>query len=166
MSARAAWRLESLGFTQVMRYTAGKEDWFGSGLPREGRLSSVPHANDLARRDVPTCSLTDRAGELYSRIQGQGWNMCVVVNDQRVVLGLVKFGTSAPDPQATAEEIMQSGPVTLRPSWPLGEIVSYMRDQDMDSVLVTTSDGELIGLLNRSDVEKRMEEVHRAHHGT
>ena len=33
LSARAAWWLESLGFAQVLRYTAGKADWAAYGLP-------------------------------------------------------------------------------------------------------------------------------------
>jgi hypothetical protein len=32
MSARAAWRLEGLGFPQVRRYTPGKMDWLAGGL--------------------------------------------------------------------------------------------------------------------------------------
>ena len=38
MSNRAAWRLESLGFTQVYRYTAGKRDWFAFGFAMAARL--------------------------------------------------------------------------------------------------------------------------------
>ena len=42
MSPRAAWRLESLGFTAVYDYVAGKADWFARGLPRAGRLAEEP----------------------------------------------------------------------------------------------------------------------------
>ncbi len=41
MSPRAAWRLESLGFTRVYDYVAGKVDWFAAGFPREGRLAQA-----------------------------------------------------------------------------------------------------------------------------
>src|SRR5207249_889428 len=37
MSPRAAWRLESLGFTEVYEYSAGKSDWGAYGLPLEGK---------------------------------------------------------------------------------------------------------------------------------
>ena len=60
MSARAAWRLESLGFTHVYRYTAGKMDWRASGLPIEGQFADEPCAKDIARRDVPTFLLLRR----------------------------------------------------------------------------------------------------------
>lgn len=157
MSARAAWRLESLGFTQVFRYAPGKEDWFASGLPGEGKQADIPHIGDLARRDVPTCRLTDRAGEVGQRMKAAGGEVCVVVNDQNVVLGLVKSETPVADPQATVEQVMQSGPTTIRPRWPLDEAVSYMQGQELDHILVTTSDGQLIGLLYRGDVERRLD---------
>ena len=32
MSPRAAWRLESLGFSHVYDYVAGKIDWLAAGL--------------------------------------------------------------------------------------------------------------------------------------
>jgi hypothetical protein len=55
MSARAAWRLEELGFTQVYDYVPSKIDWFANGLPREGKAAEIPWAGDLARDDAPTC---------------------------------------------------------------------------------------------------------------
>src|SRR6266567_8778669 len=36
LSARAAWRLESMGFQEVYRYTAGKADWLAAGWETEG----------------------------------------------------------------------------------------------------------------------------------
>ena len=54
MSLRAAWRLESLRFTEVYDYVAGEADWFASGLPGEGRDGAIPFAGDVARRYVPT----------------------------------------------------------------------------------------------------------------
>ncbi len=55
MSARAAWRLHDLGFADVSRYQAGKDDWLVAGLPLEGRQAGVTRASALARSDVPTC---------------------------------------------------------------------------------------------------------------
>ena len=88
MSARAAWRLESLGFTAVYRYTAGKADWLASGLPSAGARASLPRIGDLARRDVPTCTLQERLGDVRERVRAAGWDVCLVVNARRIVLGL------------------------------------------------------------------------------
>src|SRR5919199_650618 len=89
MSPRAAWRLESLGFTRVFDYVAGKQDWFAAGLPSEGKLAGRPKPGDLARRDVPTCGLAERVGDVHERARAAGWDACVVVNAESIVLGLM-----------------------------------------------------------------------------
>ena len=60
MSARAASRLATLGFTDLYRYQAGKADWFAAGLPREGAEAHVPRVADVVEREVPTCTLHER----------------------------------------------------------------------------------------------------------
>src|SRR3954467_5038349 len=90
MSPRAAWRLESLGFGRVFDYVAGKQDWFASGLPREGKQAGIPHAGDVADRTVPTCKPTDPVGPVRDRMRDTPWDVCVVVNDEHVVLGLLR----------------------------------------------------------------------------
>ena len=68
MSPSAAWRLETLGFTNVYDYVGGKADWFAAGLPREGELTSIPRAGDVARRDDVACRPTDRIGDVIDRM--------------------------------------------------------------------------------------------------
>jgi hypothetical protein len=74
--ARAASRLETLGFRQVYRYQPGKADWFAAGLPREGREAYTPRVADIARRDVPTCRIDERVDAVHDRMregaQGKG----------------------------------------------------------------------------------------------
>ena len=89
MSPRAASRLEGLGFERVYDYVPRKADWFASGLSREGRLASVPTIGEAARRDVPTCASAEKVGAVRERVQKAGWDRCVVVNKERVVLGLL-----------------------------------------------------------------------------
>jgi CBS domain-containing protein len=158
MSARAASRLETLGFTQVFRYTLGKQDWFAAGLPREGRLAGVPRAADAARTDVPTCGLTDRVGEVRERVRAAGWNRCLVVDEHRVVLGLLHGRGLAATAEMPAEEVMQPGPTTFRPNGALSAIVEWMHDRKVGSVVVTTSDGELLGVLFREDADRHLAE--------
>jgi predicted transcriptional regulator len=62
----------------------------------------------------------------------------------------------ASHPQASIETVMQSGLTTIRPNWTLERVVAYLQKQDMESVLITTSDGELMGLLDRSEAERRL----------
>ncbi len=155
MSARAAWRLESLGFAEVYRYTAGKADWLASGLPSEGTRANVPRVGDLARRDVPTCGLRDRVGDVRERVRSAGWDVCIVVNDRNVVLGRLRKEALDADPATSAEQIMEEGPTTYRPNQPAEETARYLAERKVASVMVTTSDGELIGPFYRDDVDQR-----------
>src|SRR5260370_1449015 len=149
MSPRAAWRLESLGFAQVYDYAAGKADWLAWGLPREGRAAQVPTVGEVARRDVPTCGLADRVADVKARAQAAGYDACVVVNAQRVVLGLLRGRELDADPAATAEAVMRAGPTTYRLDVPAREAGARMRERGVDALTVTTPDGMLVGLLRR-----------------
>ncbi len=151
MSPRAAWRLISLGFLEVYDYVAGEADWFASGLPREGRDARIPRVGDVARGDVPTCRLTELAGEVDERIRAAGWETCIVVNEERVVLGRVRAAALAADPEASVEQVMEAGPTTVRPDARVSEAVERMQNKHVRSMVVTTSDGRLVGLLRRDD---------------
>ena len=153
MSPRAAWRLEGLGFEKVYDYVPGKADWFASGFPKEGKLASVPTIGDAARPDVPTCALAEKVGNARDRVRAAGWDVCVVVNKERVVLGLLREKELSSDSWAMVERVMRSGPTTFRPDVPVGKIAERMRERGARTVLVTTSDGRLVGLLYRDDVE-------------
>jgi CBS domain-containing protein len=77
----------------------------------------------------------------------------VVVNERRVVLGLLRRQELGADPAATAEQVMQAGPTTYRPDVPAGEAGARMRARGVDALPVTTPDGVLVGLLRREDAE-------------
>lgn len=156
MSNRAAWRLESLGFSQVYRYTAGKLDWFAFGLPMAGEFATIPKAGDLVRRDVPTCDLNERVGEVYQRCQAVGWQVCLVVNELNVVLGRLRREAWDADPETPVEQVMENGPTTFRPDNFLEPLTKRMREKKVGSVIITNSDGVLIGLLYRKDGEQRL----------
>jgi CBS domain-containing protein len=154
MSPRAAWRLEGLGFERVYDYVPGKADWSASGLLTEGKLASVPTIGEAARRDVPTCAPTEKAIDAWDRARKMGWDRCVVVNKERVVLGLLREKELSSDPTSPVEEAMRNGPATFRPNEPVGKMVEGMQDRGATAVLVTTSDGKLVGLLYRADAER------------
>jgi CBS domain-containing protein len=154
MSPRAAWRLESLGFTEVYDYAAGKADWLAWGMPREGTAAQVPTVGEVARRDAPTCGLADRVADAKARAQASGFDACVVVNEQRVVLGLLRSQELDGDPNARAEQVMRAGPTTYRPDVLARETGARMHERRVDVLLVTTPDGTLVGLLRREDAER------------
>jgi CBS domain-containing protein len=154
MSPRAAWRLEGLGFEKVYDYVPGKADWLASGLPWEGKLASVLSIDDVARRDVPTCAPTEKVENTRDRVRAASWDVCVVVNEEWVVLGQLREKELSSDPEASAEEVMRNGPTTFRPNEPVVKMAKHMRERGARTVLVTTSDGRLVGLLYREDAER------------
>jgi CBS domain-containing protein len=162
MSPRAAWRLESLGFTDVYHYVPGEADWFAYGLPMEGAQAALPRVGEFARRDVPRCSLSERIGEARDRVRAAGWDICVVVNEEEVVLGLLRERELAADPNATTDQVMRSGPATFRPDALVADVVERMEKRGVGGVLVTRSDGRLIGWLRREDAARVAAETERA----
>jgi predicted transcriptional regulator len=157
MSPRAAWRLESLGFKEVYDYVDGKVDWMAAGLPTKGTNAQHPRAGDTARKDVPTCGLTEKLGDVKARVDAEGWNAVVVVNDERVVLGLLRSKELAMDAAQPIEKVMRPGPSTFRPYTSLHEMLHFMVDHKLENAPVTTSDGRLVGLLLQKDVVAAME---------
>lgn len=157
MSPRAAWRLEMLGFRQVFTYSAGKADWFASELPRAGKLAAVPRAGDVARRDVPTCRVDEPVGDVQRRVQAAGWTECIVATERGVVLGRLRQQALGRDPAATVETAMEEGPTTIRPDTLLEEITPRMHEGGVESILITTADGRLVGVLYRQDAEHHLQ---------
>jgi CBS domain-containing protein len=156
MAPRAAARLESLGFMKVYEYKAGKSDWMGAGLPTEGTNAQRPRAGDVARKDVPTSGLNERLGDVRDRVRASGWEAVVVVDDQRVVLGLLRSKELGKDADLRMEQAMRPGPSTYRPHVLLKEIAEKMVEHNVESSPITTSDGKLVGLLLRADAEREL----------
>jgi CBS domain-containing protein len=127
-----------------------------NGLPIEGKEADAQHAGDVARVDVPTCSLSDRVSEVKELVQIMQWDSCVVVNAKRVVLGLLRPQAFEVGSLMTAEQAMENGPRTYRWSTSLEKAADYMQKNGVDSVPVTTTDGKLFGLLVRADVDKAL----------
>ncbi len=156
MSPRAAWRLETLGFQEVYDYVAGKADWAAAGLPREGTSTLEPAAGDAADGNVPTCTLGERLALVRERVREAGWDTCIVVNEERIVLGRLRRAALAADDDRTVEQAMDEGPGTIRPNVPLEAIVRRLQERNLTTTIVTTSDGRLVGVLRREEAEARL----------
>jgi hypothetical protein len=145
-------RLETLGFKNVIDYRPGKVAWYEENQAREGKATDETWIGDVADSDVPTCGLKERIGDIRRRTAG--WDTCVVVNPERVVLGLLRRKDLEGDPNATAEQVMRPGPKTFRPNVTLEELLKSMREHDIQTnSLVTTGDGLLLGVISRADAE-------------
>jgi rhodanese-related sulfurtransferase len=124
MSPRAAWRLERLGFGPVYDYAAGKVDWMAAGLPTVRADTSERRALDAADRDPPACRPDGRLAD----VAGTGARNVVVANDRGIVLGRLN-------------------PATVRAHEPLAPLLERMARRGVAEVIVTTPQGELLGVI-------------------
>jgi len=159
LSARAAWRLESMGFQEVYRYTPGKADWLAAGWETEGTQAKKARIRQMIHKDVPTCSLRERLEDVKSR-RRPNEDLCVVVNDRNIVLGVIQGETWDANPLARVVDIMQPGPRTIRPDLEPKEAQRILRNYDAPSAIVTTSDGELLGIIRIA--QKKTQKAHKA----
>src|SRR5438876_908184 len=83
---------------------------FASRLPSDGELTREPRITSLARTNVATCRLGQRIGELHPID-----DMCVVINEEGVVLGAVRGKALREDPDSVVDDVMDPSPSTYRP---------------------------------------------------
>ena len=65
------------------------------------------------------------------------------------MLGVVRPDDVADHPGRPVGELMQEAPPTMRASLPVEELEPHLRDLEVDTALVTTPQGELIGVVTR-----------------
>ena len=112
---------------------------------------------------MPTCTLDESIADVRERVSDAGWDACVVVNDERVVFGLLRAEELAAGSDERVEQVMRPGPSTFRPHVPIEEMAHYMIDHDLESSPVTTSDGRLVGLLRVQDAARIAHDQHARH---
>ncbi len=75
-----------------------------------------------------------------------------MVNDERIVLGLLAQKSSSADPHTPIEGVMESGPSTWRLDGSLADIEKYMERHHVTAVIISGSDGRLYGAVRREDI--------------
>jgi CBS domain-containing protein len=148
MSPRAAWRLEALGYGEVYDYVAGKSDWRAAGLPTEGTASRRPRVTERMDRTPETCAPSEPVAEVVTRVARRGASVCVVVNEQRVVLGRLRLDRIDPGDFRPAEEVMEPGPTTIRADADPVETIERMRRRGATTLIVSTPEGVLLGVVH------------------
>lgn len=88
---------------------------------------------------------------MRARVRATDWDQCIVINDSRVVLGRLGRSAIHADDARSVEEAMSEGPSTVRPDVPLEELLARLERQQLQTALVTSSDGVLIGVVRRGD---------------
>jgi CBS domain-containing protein len=138
----------------VADYAAGRVDWLAHGLPREGETAGTPYAGELVDPDPPTCALDTGLADVSELLARSGYGYCLVVNDQRIVLGRVRRSAiEAAGATGTAEGAMEPGPSTVRPNTPAHTLAERLAENGLRTTVVTTPGGRLLGVFHRDRLE-------------
>ena len=151
MSPRAAWRLEAAGFA-AYDYVAGKSDWLAADLPFEG---TAQLAGQFARREVATAGEDTPVQEALRRLEARGFGPVLVLNQAGVLMGAAHrdaLASAAED--ATVGTVMRFGVTTVRPSEQAADLVDRMSHAKVSRIVVTRSDGTLVGLFFAGDLPR------------
>jgi CBS domain-containing protein len=137
----------------VYDYHAGKVDWIAHGGPVEGEQADEPKLGDLVHDDVVTCGLDDQVGAVGARIEESAYPFGLVVSEGGVLLGRLRSSMLDCDPRLRAEEVMEAGPKTFRPHKSAAGVARELAERDLRWAIVTTPEGELIGVAARRELE-------------
>lgn len=145
MSARAAWRLEQLGFAEVYDYRLGRKDWQSAALPLEGTDVRANIVADAITHDPPKAHVEESVGLARERLAGG--TQVIVVNEEGVVLGVMRKESWDHPDDTLVGDAMRLGPATVRPGSQLAPLVGRMEDKEVESVIVSDAEGLLVGVV-------------------
>ena len=141
-----------MGFQDVYDYMPGKADWLARGLPREGATASEPRAVDFVCKDVVTCRLGDRTGAVRERVERSPFGFAFVVAEGDVLLGRLRKAALEGDPGASAEDVMEPGPTTMRADTPPARLRERLERQGLTTAVISDPEGRLLGIVRRDEL--------------
>lgn len=100
-----------------------------------------------------TCRLSDRAGAVQARLDASSVPFALVVSDGGVLLGRVPASELEGNPAESVEVLMDPGPKTYRPHKTARGVAQELVERGLQWALVTSPDGELIGVVSRNSLE-------------
>jgi len=95
--------------------------------------------------------MDQRLSDVKERAARLGRDAVVVVNEQNIVMGLLRAKELQQYGNLTIEKAMRPGPSTFRPYVSAKEMADFMVEHKLECSPITTSDGKLVGLLYRAD---------------
>ena len=137
----------------MFRYTGGRRDWFAAGLGQVGKEAKHLRASMVVRRDVPTCRLDERLGDVRARVGADPSAVCVVVDESGVVVGRLREPAWSADATLRVEQAMDT-PSTYRADAPLDWLLELARGKPGIQFVITDPDGTLIGLVDPEDARR------------
>jgi CBS domain protein len=138
--ARESWVLSG-----VIYFKPEKTGWLGLGLPGEGREKSEM-VSEYMEISFPSCGVNNHAQAARQQAEEMNFDVCPVLNQDNVVLGLIRTRVRNANTSDSAAAAMETAPKTLRPYTKVSEAKKLLKENSWSAILVTSSDGKLLGL--------------------
>jgi predicted transcriptional regulator len=119
----------------------------------EGDRATEPTVADLAKDDVVTCGLGEPVEAVARRVENSPYPFALVLGASRVVLGRASASHLKTDQERRVEDVMDPGPSTVRPHKTAQGVAEDLAKRNLRWAIVTTPDGEFIGVAARSELE-------------
>jgi hypothetical protein len=100
-------------------------------------------------REFPRCLPGEPLSEARARARIMASDVCPVVNEAGILLGVLGAAHWDTDLERRAEEVMPPGPTTVRPSLSISEAEEMLAEGKQDVLWVTSADGRLMGIFRR-----------------
>jgi hypothetical protein len=107
---------------------------------------------DCARRDVVTCGLGDAAGALRAEIDASPYGFALVVAPAGIVLGHLRRSALDAAGDATAEDLMEPGPSTVRADVAPRALRERLEQRGLQTAVITDPGGHLLGVARRAEL--------------
>lgn len=134
-------------------YVDGKVDWLAHQRPIDGDRADEAKVGEYARSDVVTCTLRDQVGRVRELVAESPYPFALVKSADGVLLGRLRKSVLDCDPGLPAGEVMEPGPWTVRPHKTAAGIRDELVERDLRWAIVTTPEGELLGVAARAELE-------------
>lgn len=132
----------------------GKVDWLAHKLEVEGERADAPTVGGVMRDDVVRCAPTDRVADVLESIKRSPYPFAVVTTEDGCVLGRAPASALDPSSDAPVWDVAEPGPKTFRPHHSLGNVAGHLVEKDLRWAIVTTPEGQLLGVASREDLER------------
>ena len=128
----------------------------------EGRTAGRRRAIDVARNDVPMARPNQRLRDVQGEMMTAEVDLCLVLDDQGVLLGRVDGMPVGVDVDAAIGDVMRLAPATVKPDTFLHDLVDDLRQSRFQRTILTAREpheaGRCLGVLLLSDVERVLAE--------
>lgn len=112
-----------------------------------------------ARKWDTRCGLRDRIGDIRQQVEAAGWDVCVVLKEHDILMGLLRVQELGADAESSVEQVMRPGPATYRPNALVADVLRHLHERRVQGVLITRLDGTLLGWLRTRDAERTTESL-------